>query len=114
MSLIRGFPQSNGARVESVMTKTGPASYTQVSVATPPTGGQTVEAKEFGLKYIEFLESSLSDDGQYQVFATPKVADAKGVSSWTLMWVTASGGAEVAAETDLSGRTVRLRAIGLI
>ena len=111
MALVPGFPQSTGAKRESVITKVGPAAYSAISVATPPTGGQDVDAaSEFGMKYIEFLEGSGSDDGQYFVRCIP-TKSAKEVTTWKLMWCTAIDGAETTG--DLSGRTVRLRAIGL-
>lgn len=113
MPLIPGYPQSEGAKVVSVITKAGPASYAQLSNATPPTGGQVVSAVEFGLKYIEYLDVSVSDNGQYSAFATPGTSEALACDTWRLAWFTRATGAEVAATTDLSGRTVRLRAVGL-
>lgn len=113
MGLIDGYPQPSGARMESVIYKAGPSSYTVVTTGSPPTGGQTVEASEFGLKYLDHVEATLSDNGQYIVYWTPKVTGKASVSSGVLMWVTAAGGAEVVGTTDLSSRQVRLRAIGL-
>lgn len=107
-----GYPQAHGSKLVSVIEKTGPSSYTTVTTGTPPTGGQSVTASEFGLKYIEHVEGCLSDNGQYLVFFTPTVSGKEGVTSGILFWMTAVNGLEVVAQVDLSGRTVRLKAIG--
>jgi hypothetical protein len=111
--LAKGYPQSNGAKRESVITKAGPTSYTQVTPGNPPTGGQSVEAVEFGLKYIEHVIGGLSDNGQYEVRLAAGIADPVGVKTYVMQWCGASSGAEAAGGTNFSGRTVRLRAIGL-
>lgn len=111
--ILDGYPQPSGVRMESVIYKAGPSSYTQVVTGSPPTGGQAVNASEFGLKYLDHVEATLSDDGQYFVYFTPKVTGKAPVSAGILMWVVAAGGAEVAAVANLSARQVRLRAIGL-
>lgn len=111
--IIDGYPQPSGARMESVIYKTGPSSYTVVTTGSPPTGGQALSATEFGLKYLDHVEATLSDNGQYFVYWTPKVTGKVPVSAGILMWVTAATGAEVVGTTDLSARQVRLRAVGL-
>ena len=40
--LVPDFPQSFGSKRAQIALLTGPASYTQVTVATPPTGGQAL------------------------------------------------------------------------
>lgn len=111
--ILPGYPQAEGAKMGSVIEKAGPASYTQVTPGSPPTGGQAIEASEFGLKYFEHVATAMDETGAYIVYWTPKVQGKVGVTSGILMWVTAAGGAEVAGGTDLSGHKVRLRAIGL-
>lgn len=111
--LLDGYPQPAGAKMESVIYKAGPASYTAVTVASPPTGGQAVQASEFGLKYLEHVEGGLSDTGAYIVVFTPKITGKGPVTSGTLMWITAVTGVEVAGAVNLSAKQVRLRAIGL-
>jgi hypothetical protein len=112
MALLDGYPQMVGSKIESVLEVTGPASYTQVSVATPPTGGQAITAKEFGLKYIDHISDALSNNGAYIVKFTPTVTGTKGVTAGILMWITAAGGAEASGSADLDAITVRLRAVG--
>ena len=111
-NLIDGYPQSSGAKRESVLLVAGPNPYTAVSVATPPTGGQVVQAAAFGLKYIEAAEGSLSDDGQYGVRVIHDSNPKQGTTSIRLMWFTAATGAQAGA-VDLSARSVRVRAIGI-
>ena len=55
---LDGYPTSFGSSRASVEGITGPSSYTQVSAGTPPavaTGGQTIQALQFGLKYFDYL-----------------------------------------------------------
>src|ERR1041385_984050 len=114
-TLLPDFPISIGNRRLSVITLTGPSSYTAVTPSTPPaapTGGQALLATQFGLKYIETVYSCLSDDGQYTVAFTPKSATKNGVTDGILIWITASGGSEPTGGANLSGVTIRLTAIG--
>lgn len=113
MATFHGYPQPSGARMESVIEKTGPALYVAVVTGSPPAGGQAVTAKEFGLKYFDHVEAAISDDGQYLALWTPAAAGAIPVTAGILMWLTATNCIECAPGTVLSGRTVRLRAIGL-
>ncbi len=113
MSLIAGFPQSTGAKRESVIEWAGPASYTQVTPGSPPTGGQAIEARDFGLKYLEHVSAQLDNTGAYTALFTPTASGARGVTAGILIWIVAAGGAEVSAETNLSAKKVNLRAIGL-
>jgi len=112
-NVFDGYPGAQGHKTQSVIEVVGPASYTQIGVAVPPTGGQSVLARTFGLKAIESCEASGSDDGTYAVRVFyPNGASARPSASVTLQWITAATGAEVAALTVLSGRTIRLRAVG--
>jgi hypothetical protein len=54
----------------------------------------------------------MSDDGQYFVMPVYVANPQTPVTSVLMMWVTASGGAEVAGTTSLSSRTFRFRATG--
>lgn len=110
---IDGYPQPSGARMESVIEKAGPASYVAVTPGVPPTGGQALQATEFGLKYLDQVTAGLDDEGQYLVFFSPGVAGNQSVASGILLWMTAANGIEVGGGTDLSGHKIRLRAIGL-
>lgn len=110
MSLVPGFPNSCGGKRESVITKTGPASYTTITTGAPPTGGQDVAAGDFGMKYIEFLEASACDNGLHVIRCIPVTSSAK-VTTWKLQWCLAISGQETSG--DLSAYTIRLRAIGI-
>ena|SRR5579872_2439517 len=112
-ALISGdYPQALGSRRISVIDHVGPASYTQVTVATPPTGGDIVQASEFGLKYLEAVLVEGSDNGAYDGAAFPLSGQLQPSTSVALEWITAHTGAEVAGATNLSARTMRLLAIG--
>lgn len=110
---LPGYPQSEGAKVGSVIEWTGPASYTQVTPGSTPTGGQAITAKDFGLKYIEFVDTQLDATGTYEVLFTPTVSGKQGVTAGILMWRLAATGVEMGAQSDLDAYKVRLRAIGL-
>lgn len=112
-----GYPTVFGNKRFGVSQHVGPASYTQVGVATPPTGGDTLTAIELGLKQIEVIgPSSISQDGQY--YAIPIKTNTQvnpsscGQASVRLMWIDANTGAEVAGAVDLSGKTVLVSAVG--
>lgn len=110
---LDGYPGAQGHKSQSVIEVAGPASYTQIGVATPPTGGQSILASAFGLKGIDACEASGSDDGTYAIRVFyPNGSAVRPSLSVTLQWITAATGAEVAALTVLSARTIRLRAVG--
>ena len=60
--LVPDFPQSFGSKRAQIALLTGPASYTQVTVATPPTGGQALLATNYGLKSIDFAIGSAESE----------------------------------------------------
>ena len=96
----------------SVIDHPGPASYAQVVTGSPPTGGDTVSASEFGLKWLDAVYGcSLSDDGQYEVELSPS-GTLNEPSSFIAEWIIAATGAQVSALTNLSARKIRLIAIG--
>jgi hypothetical protein len=80
--------------------------------ATPPTGGDALSAAEFGLKSLTMVWGALSDNGQFLALVTPTVGAKGEVTGWTIRYVTAATGAEVAAATNLSARSFRFFALG--
>lgn len=118
---VTPFPDSprNGAwgdRPYAIIDWAGPASYTQVSTGTPPTGGQAITPSAFGLtapiEGIMFVGGS--SDGQYGVEPVQATSynQGQGNATWTLLWYVLHTGAEVAGATNLSGVTVRMIAFG--
>ena len=107
------FPQSFGSKRAQIAFLTGPASYTQVTTGSPPTGGQKLLATDFGLKYIAQAFGGVSDDGQYEVVLTPaQAASSPDPASWIAIWKVAHTGAEASGATNLASRTVRIFLIG--
>jgi hypothetical protein len=92
---------SVGDRRESVTKVAGPSAYSS--------GGFTLSAKTLGLKYIEHIDFTLSDDGL--LFAIAK-APSLGATSVTVKVYTAITMAENTT-ADISARTFVARAIGL-
>jgi len=92
----------------------GPSSYTVLTVGSPPSGGDTISATQFGVSMITLVLGQSSYDGRWLVVPV-RISDAK----WTLKWislVTATVGgqsqtanAEAAAGTDLSSTYVKLQ-----
>lgn len=119
MRPLDGFPTSWGSNRASVMGVQGPASYTQITPGVPPavaTGGQTIYAKDFGLKYFDYVVAGLSDSGAYRVECIPgdrSNAGPKGAClTYTLRWVVVSSGNQAAGLADLDAEYVRVLAIG--
>jgi hypothetical protein len=113
MALLPGYPQPIGAKTEVVANIAGPGSYAAIVVATPPTGGQLINASDIGLKYIDHVHCSLSDNGQYETLPTRGDSASQAVPSIRLMWRVAATGVECTPGTVLSGRAVRLRVVGI-
>ena len=114
MGLIKGeYPQPTGRKLLSVANVPGPASYTQVTPGNPPTGGQVLSNLQqiFGFNYVDHVDAGASSNGQYDVTVIHSSTDA-GIPQITLVWTVAATGAQVTAGTNLSGVTVRLKAIG--
>ena len=107
-------PFGLGDRLMSAITVTGPTSYTAITPGTPPaspTGGQSIPASAFGLKFIDEVVGGLDQAGKYNVLAVPSMpSGGKGATSVTLMWILAATGAETSG--DLHTFTVGLTAIG--
>lgn len=111
--LISGdYPVVIGNRKLSIINHTGPSSYTAISDATPPTGGDLVNASEFGLKYLEAVVVLGSDNGQYDGVAFNTNLNTQPGTSVALQWNTSHTGAEVSGTTNLSARNLLLLGIG--
>lgn len=112
-AVLAGFPApAGGDRLMSIVDHKGPASYTQITTGSPPTGGDTITAQECGMKYITAVCGTFSDDGQYEAVGGVGAAAGGEATSAFLLWQVAHTGAEVSGATNLSGRTVRLIVYG--
>lgn len=113
MSRIDGYPQPYGAVIESIATHLGPASYTAITPGSPPTGGDTLSAAEFGLKFFDSVEvQGLDDTGTYTAYPVWATDITDQPTSVLLQWVTSAGGAEVGGGTNLGAKSLRIRATG--
>lgn len=109
------YPAVPGNKPISMADLDGPAIYAVIVQASPPTGGQLIQASAFGLSRIECVLGTVgSTDGKYSVvaFLNP-LSDGQPATSLRLMWIVTATGAEVAAAVDLSGVSVRVAVIGL-
>ena len=106
-----GFPDSWGSKRATVITVTGPASYTVYSGGS--TGGQDVQAlPSGGVKGIQFAVGGHAASGnfraevvQIEASGTPAVARTQFILKWIVV-ATVIADVEVAAAVDLSGETV--------
>jgi hypothetical protein len=110
--LLPGYPQACGGGLMSILDHIGPASYTQVTPGSPPTGGDVLTAAECGLKFIDAVSGQLSDDATYEAEASMTVNNAGEVTQVRLLWQTAATGAQVAGATNLSARQIRFIVYG--
>lgn len=111
--VVAGYPSPPGNKQFSELKVTGPTLYTVITIGSPPTGGQIVNASDFGLVSLEgIIVLSASDNGQYGVEPVALKPDLQGCPQYTLMWFTLITGAQVGA-IDLSARSVRLLGIGV-
>src|SRR6266436_4470511 len=111
-AVLDGYPQGWGDRYISVVDHKRPASYTQIGIATPPTGGDVLTAAECGLKFISAVNGGISDDGQFSVEASMTAGGGAEVAQVRLLWSVATTGAQVAGATNLSARTIRFWVMG--
>jgi hypothetical protein len=112
-TVLDGFPAGAvGDRYMSVVDHKGPASYASIVTGTPPTGGDVITAAECGVKEITAIFCGISDDGQYNVEATPTVGGGGEPTQFRLIWIVANTGAQVTAATNLSARTIRCWVLG--
>ena len=107
------YPAVPGNKKECILDLYGPASYAPIVIGTPPSGGQVINASQFGLQYIEYVEAMSSNDAQYDltVTITPQTMNRPGTGV-IVGWYVASGRGQVAAGTNLSNRWIRLLATG--
>jgi len=112
---IPGYPQPIGAKTEVVAAIRGPASYVAIVPGTPPTGGQLIQVRDLGLKYLEHAQCTLTQDGLYEavVTAATVIAGPIPVASFRLMWRGAATGVECAPGTVLNNVGVAVRAVGI-
>lgn len=116
---LDSYPDSWGAQRAVVTGIQGPASYTQVVAGVAPaaaTGGQTIYARDLGLRWFDYVVAGLSDTATYRVECIPGEQSGIGPRgaclSYTLRWVVVASGAEAAALADLDAEFVRILAIG--
>jgi len=113
MPLFPQDPHTPGDELYSRGTITGPASYTQVTPGSPPTGGQVILAKDLGftggISHIEFASDGTGGFTAIAIFdGSPLVP----VTQVRLLWLVTTTGAQVAGATNLSAKVLRYRAEG--
>lgn len=115
---LDGYPTSFGSSLASVNGIAGPSSYTAITPGTAPavaTGGQTIRARDFGLKFFDYVVAGMSDSAVYRVECIPGARSGLGPrgasTTYTLRWVVVATGAEAGA-IDLSAEIVRIFVIG--
>lgn len=114
-----------GDRPYAIIDWAGPASYTQVTNGTAPaapTGGQAITPSAFGLgggngspagvEGIFVVGSSISGTYTVQAFQATSYNQGFANPTWTLRWIVAATGAEVAGAVNLSAEIVRLIGFG--
>ena len=113
------WPTSWGDKRVVCLRHVGPTSYTQVSNATPATGGDIITPGGTGLKSADFVFAPMaSDNGQYIAQLIPINGNSDSTfgvqpsTSWTIRWLTASTGAEAAGTTNLASRNIMLVFVG--
>jgi len=118
-TILPGYVTTIGNKYLVIDDHAGPVSYT--------TGGETVTAAQFGLGGIDFIDgcndvvqgtaqiNNVSFSGVNFVAIKLPTTTGPGVANTkiTLQWFVVATGAEVAATTNLSGQTVRLRIVGV-
>jgi hypothetical protein len=111
LALLPGYPVTIGAKRLALLPNghAGPTSYTQMTTG-PLAGGDVVNARDFGLKFIENIDGGITADGLFRVEPVQPVGPATSVS---LRWTVVSTGAQVAGAFNLSGSTINMVAIGI-
>ncbi len=102
--VLPGYPAGTaGAHKMSVVDILGPASYT--------TGGNTLDASIFGMKYVTYVGVTMSSDVAYSAAA---VFTTRGPQTTFKLFVTdATNGNQAASLANLSAITFRLFAMGM-
>jgi hypothetical protein len=101
LTFLQGYPDYIGKRLAICGYGTGPALYV--------TGGDSVVMPRYN-NYIDCLFPALTVSGTYYVW--PILASVGNRPTYKLKWVVASTGAEVAANTVLSGESVQIGGFG--
>ena len=104
LTLLKGYPDYVGKRQIFCGNGVGPKSYA-VKTSSPNAGGDVIVFPPFQ-NYIDVTFPAMSLSGTYIVYPFPVAVGPRQV--WSLMWVTRTTGAEVAASTDLSAESVQL------
>jgi hypothetical protein len=117
IAAVPGYTDVFGKHGAWIGDHTGPKSYN--AFTAPNTGGQTLSATYYGLRSIHtVLPMGYTESGKYAVKSKLSSVGGAAVQTAILVWfaVTYSVGVEVltevAADTDLSGETIRLLIIG--
>ena len=112
------FKFAIGDRWMACVNHYGPSSYAPLVPGATPTGGDALQASEFGLKFIDgIIEASNDATGAYYVEqinpGAPGVnTTPPSVTSAILQWGTAPNGIEVVVGTNLSAFATRVVVIG--
>ena len=123
---LPGYPQPSGEKYQVIFDHPGPASYTQLTAGTTPTGGDKISASGGGLNFGGFdkVDGGYDSTGQISASviplgsgygnATPSVI-VKYVSlvTATLGGQAQTAGSEIAATTNLSTFSWRMQAIAV-
>jgi len=109
-TILPGYVTEVANKYELIVDHTGPASYV--------TGGETINASDFGLGGIETIAihavSSPGGNGATVVFSTTVVTQGNAVKSVKIKWfTTASMATESTAATNLSTQSIRLQIRGV-
>lgn len=116
-------PSPPGDQPWTIIDIDGPSSYTAITAATPPTGGQVIKATDIGMSNIDFAVAIGSDNGAYagECYIVGGLGDprsggspnySQAGSQINLQWITAATGAEVGGGVDLHLRRMRLLVLG--
>lgn len=127
MRPLDGYPTSFGNQRACVCGVVGPTSYTVITAGSTPSGGQVVQAVTFGLKFLDHVVGGETDSARFFVECIP-VVPTRGApqnsagATYRLRWISRvtatvggqaqTAGTEAVAATNLSGETIRLRALG--
>ena len=122
-----GYPKVPGDQPDSIIDVVGPVTYTPLVPGTPgppivpPTGGQRITARDFGLESLDFVVGIGSTDGRYSVVVVPELIEPVPnpplptqlpdgtFSAIRIAWMALTGGQ---ASGNLSTSVVRLFARG--
>jgi len=107
------YPAPPGDKRFGMSQINGPASYTAITVGTPPTGGIAVTAAQLGLVEIEaVLSIPTSNNGQYHLIPFPSRSQLAPQTTMLFAAIVTATGAQVTAATNLSTFTFIIVAVG--